>query len=148
MKNKECVQSRYVVRTVGCFLEWDGKFLILLRRPEKHEGNKWDIPAGKVRLNETDKQAILRELEEETGYRGAEEELELIRDHVFYFSDLIVEFPTFRITLQQPIEVRHSPQEHQKYKWVTAEECYAMPDLHAGFHDLLEKIGYINTGAS
>jgi 8-oxo-dGTP pyrophosphatase MutT (NUDIX family) len=136
------------VRTVGCFLEWNGKFLILLRRPEKHQGNKWDIPAGKVRSNETDEQAILREVEEETGYRASEAELKLIRNHIFYFSGLTVEFPTFRIKLQQPIQIKHSPAEHQDYKWVTAQECYAMPDLHAGFHDLLEKIGYIETGLS
>jgi len=132
------------VRTVGCFIEWNEKFLILLRRPEKYQGNTWDIPAGKVRPSETDEQAILREVEEETGYKASENELELIRDHVFYFPDLTVEFPTFRIKLKKPVKIKNSPHEHQGYRWVTADECYAMPNLHAGFHDLLEKLGYVS----
>ncbi len=31
-------------KAVGCFLEHEGRFLILQRRPEEHQGEKWGLP--------------------------------------------------------------------------------------------------------
>jgi 8-oxo-dGTP pyrophosphatase MutT (NUDIX family) len=135
------------LRTVGCFLEHDGKFLILHRHPNKSQGNTWGLPAGKVEPGESDPDAILREVREETGYQASIEQLEFLGDQQFHFSNLELTFPTFRIKLQRPFQVKHSAYEHQAFRWVTAEECYAMPDLIHGLHDLLERLGYIKVSA-
>ena len=46
------------VRVVGTFIEHDGKFLILRRRPD--DGDCWGLPAGGVNKGETDAQAAVR----------------------------------------------------------------------------------------
>ena len=137
------IAERKTVRTAGCFLEYGGKFLILQRHQNKPQGGTWGLPAGKVSTNESDVQTILREIREETGYQAQEEELEFLGEFSWKFPEHALEFPTFRIKLQKPVEIHHRSDEHQAFKWVTAEECYAMPDLIHGFHDLLKKVGYV-----
>jgi len=131
------------LRTAGCFIEYDGKFVILHRHPEKSQGDTWGLPAGKVEPGETDEEAIIREVQEETGYVASASELEFLGNQVFAFPDLELTFPTFRIKLDKPADIAHNPHEHQALRWVTPEECYEMPNLIHGFHDLLERVGYI-----
>lgn len=131
------------MRTTGCFMEYNGKFLILHRHPNKVDGDTWGLPAGKVNNDETDEQTILREIKEETRYSAQKEELEFLGQYDFDFGDLFLEFPTYRLVLKQPVEVVHNTDEHVEWKWVTTKECYAMPNLIRGFHDLLERTGYV-----
>lgn len=136
------------LRTVGCFIEYDGKFVILHRHPEKSQGDTWGLPAGKVDPGETDQEAILREIREETGYVASPSDLEFLGDQVFHFPDLELTFPTFRIKLSKPLDISHNSYEHQAFRWVTPGECYEMPNLIHGFHDLLERVGYIEKSSS
>ncbi len=131
---------RKVVRSAGCFLEFEGKFVILLRHPAKAQGGTWGLPAGKVEPDETDEDAILREIYEETGYQPKRSHLESLGVHVFEFPEYRLEFSVFRVLLNDFHEVLNSRKEHQKFKWVTPEECYAIPNLIHGFHDLLERL--------
>lgn len=131
------------MRTVGCFIEYDSKFVILHRHPGKSQGDTWGLPAGKVEPGETDQEAILREIREETGYVASLSDLAFLGAQVFHFPELELTFPTFRIRLSSPVAISHNPYEHQAFRWVTPEECYGMPNLIHGFHDLLERVGYV-----
>jgi len=136
--------GRYTIRTVGCFFECDGKFLVLLRRSEKTQGGKWGLPAGKVEKDESDSDAVVREIKEETGYVVVtKKDIELLGIYTWNFAEKTVVFPTFRIRLKHMPIITYNPDEHQDYKWVTPEECYAMADAIHGLHDLLEYVGYI-----
>ena len=52
---------------VSCFVESDGKILLLHRQYHKPQGNTWGVPAGKVDKDEDIFQAIAREIAEEAG---------------------------------------------------------------------------------
>jgi 8-oxo-dGTP pyrophosphatase MutT (NUDIX family) len=131
------------LRVVGCFIEYKGKFIILHRLPDKSQGDTWGLPAGKVDEGESDIVAIVREIKEETNLDVKEDKLEFLVKCVWQFPEKTVEFPAYRLKLQNKVKITHQPNEHDEYKWVTPEECYSMKNLTHGFHDLLEKTGYI-----
>ena len=58
----------------SCFIEYDGKILLLFRKDDKFEGNTWAIPAGKISDDESIQEGLIREIKEETS-------IELIRHH-------------------------------------------------------------------
>ena len=131
------------MRIVGCFLEYNGKFVILLRHGHKPDGGTWGLAGGKVEPRETDQNAMLRELHEETDYKAAEHELEHLGDYEFVSSNYKpYVFVTYRVKLKDPHQVQLETSAHSEYKWVTAEECYDRTDLIPGFHELLRIVGY------
>lgn len=134
------------MRVVGCFLEYDGKFLLLKRLSHKPEGDTWGLPAGKVEQDESDEEAVIRELFEETGYRATASELNLLGVYDFTTPRGAVNyFVTYKVRLEYPHDVTVEGTAHAGYAWVTAEEAYAMTDLIFGLHELLEMTGYIKT---
>ena len=46
-------------------VERDGRIMLCQRRPEVHNGLKWEFPGGKLEPGETPEEALARELEEE-----------------------------------------------------------------------------------
>ncbi|MGC9599344.1 MAG: NUDIX domain-containing protein [Minisyncoccia bacterium] len=128
-------------KAVGCFLEHEGQFLILQRRPEEHQGGKWGLPAGGVEQGETEKEAVIREVREETGFLIPPAKLEFLREIVFEFPEKITDFFAYRVNLDSKIAVALDSH-HQAYAWVTGKECYARDDLIKGVHGTLEKTRY------
>lgn len=126
------------MRIAGCFLEYNDKFVILLRRSHKPDGNTWGLPGGKVEPGEEDQAAVIRELAEETGYIAKPAELEHVVEYVFISSwGQQGIYTAYRVRLSRHHEVRLEQNAHAAFRWVTPEECYARPDLITGFHELL-----------
>ena len=122
---------------VGCFLQYNGKFVLLRRQAHKVNGDKWGLPAGKKEDGESIDQAVLREIKEETG-------LELLPSSVSYFSSLYVrdgsfdiEWHMFFANFQVEPKITINPNEHCEFRWVTSGEAKGMADL---IHDLKESI--------
>lgn len=124
------------LEVASCYCECEGKILILKRHPHKSQGNTWGVPAGKLELGETAKEALSRELNEELGLKLEQRDFKFIQTlyirhpqfdfayHMFYkrfyaFPHLILEF-----------------KEHTEARWVTVEEALSMP-LMAGEQDTL-----------
>ena len=135
-------EEKFKIRVAGCFVEYGGRFLILHRRSEKSQGGKWGLPAGKVDKGETDKDAVIREVAEETAFQIPPDKLKFLQEIKWDFSEKIVEFVVYKTELASRIEVKLNPHEHQDFAWVTGKECYARNDLMHGVRDLLQKVGY------
>lgn len=132
------------MRVVGCFLEYDGKFVILHRLPHKPEGGTWGLPGGKVEVGESDVEALKRELREETGYDVPANEAELLGDFNFVSdSGQNFTYVTFMVKLSKPHGVILETAAHSEYKWVSAEEADARDDLIFGLHDLFRYVDLI-----
>ena len=93
---------------IVCVWVYDGKGRILLTRraPEKSFPGTWEISGGAAQAGETSRQAIARELFEETGIRADEADFELLatrrdKDSFFDFYCLRNDTPVERIVLQQ-----------------------------------------------
>ncbi|MFZ5534590.1 MAG: NUDIX hydrolase [Patescibacteria group bacterium] len=68
---------RHVV--VHAIVEKDGALLLVKRAPNLLEGGKWSLPSGFLDRDETAAEGALRELYEETGWRGTVSSLFLIK---------------------------------------------------------------------
>lgn len=51
----------------GCYCFCDNKLLMLKRNPDKPQGNRWGVPAGKLEPGEHPQACVIREVFEETG---------------------------------------------------------------------------------
>lgn len=110
---------------VVCVWVYDGKGKILLtkRAPEKSFPGTWENSGGAAKKGETSRQAIARELFEETGIRAAEEEFELIgteRDGNMHYDHYCIcrDTPLEEIVLQ--------PGETDDVRWATFDEIGAL----------------------
>lgn len=93
---------------IVCVWVHDGKGHLLLTRraPQKSFPGTWENSGGAAQAGETSRQAIARELFEETGIRAAESDFELLetrrdRDAFFDFYCLKNDTPLERIVLQK-----------------------------------------------
>jgi len=110
----------YVVRKEG-----DGYKFLLLKRNSRYMFGLWGQVAGKVEDGETAIQAVIREIQEETGHRPT----------ALYSADIIESFydieyntiqliPAFVAILDSADIVLSS--EHSEYRWVGPNEAGAM----------------------
>ena len=108
-----------------CVWVYDGKGKLLLTRRarEKSFPGTWENSGGAAQAGETSRQAIARELYEETGIRANPEEFELLgtrrdKDAFFDFYSLRDDTPLEKIVLQAG--------ETSDVKWVTFREVHQM----------------------
>lgn len=115
------------MEVVGCLVEYRGKIVLLLRQDHKREGNKWDLPAGKIDKNDPGiKEAMIRELKEETGIEVNNEDLNFYK--TFYVSHLGFNFlyHYFNIQFNDLPNIVISKDEHKEFTWVTPSEALKM----------------------
>ncbi|MBS0652719.1 MAG: NUDIX hydrolase [Verrucomicrobia bacterium] len=126
------------VEVAACYVEIDGRILLLQVGDHKSEPGKWGVPAGKKESGETIENTAQRELFEETGI------LVSSSAHVEHVGALYLRKPEvdyvyhmFRVRLHE-IPVVQLSAEHQGYIWASAQEVDQMP-LMAGAKEALEK---------
>lgn len=120
----------------GCYLEIDGKLLLLQYSAPKRTAGRWDVPGGRVEEGETPQEGAKRELFEETGIvleslSQMQQVLALyIRkpeiDYIYYL---------FRVQLDRTPSICLSL-EHQNYVWASAQDLIALPLVDRS-HDAL-----------
>ncbi|HEV3292424.1 MAG TPA: NUDIX domain-containing protein, partial [Streptosporangiaceae bacterium] len=56
---------------MGAIITGPGGRLLLIRRGHEPEAGRWSLPGGRIEPGETDQQALVREVREETGLEVA-----------------------------------------------------------------------------
>ena len=107
-----------MIKVVAALIEKDGKYLIARRSTgDKNVLGKWEFPGGKVKENESEEQAIEREIKEEF-------EMD-IKANKFLINN-ICEYPTKTIDLRlyecEYISGEFNLHDHSEYKFVNKEE--------------------------
>lgn len=121
---------------VGCFIEHNSKFLLLLRSPTKANGNTWGLPAGKMHTGETINQAVLREIEEETGLKFSEPSVKHFDSLYVRDGEFDIEWHIFYTKLDNQPAIILNPKEHSEFRWVSPDSALQMQLIH----DLPESI--------
>ena len=135
------LEKPYIISVYALVLNEKGEFLLLRRSENSHTNpGKWDLPGGKVNPDETLKEAVVREVEEETGisiYPGeiaGEVNFELPEKRVI----AIVFNGGYVIS-----EVKLS-YEHIEYAWTSLESILRMETLPVYFRDFFNRFALEN----
>ena len=116
------------IEVVGCLIECESKILLLHRHDNKTEGNKWGLPGGKVDKGDKDeKEAMLRELKEETGLSVEEDGLSYYRTFFVSHREYNYFYHYFNYQLEELPSILISENEHKAYRWLTPEEALSLP---------------------
>ncbi len=121
---------------VGGIAEKDGKFLLVQEAKESCRG-KWNIPAGRLEVNETVFDGAKREIKEET---GCDVELtgllqvgnRVLKDDIF----ISIVFST-RLLSEN---ITYNPKEILDVKWFTYEELLSMKDELRNYNWIINSI--------
>lgn len=103
------------MRVVAAVIQNQDAILVCRRAPHKSFPGKWEFPGGKVEANETDEQALAREIREELGVEitvGA-----FIVKSSSFGSDLSIEMHTYFANLISELPTTSS--DHDELRWVT-----------------------------
>ncbi|MEE1319891.1 MAG: (deoxy)nucleoside triphosphate pyrophosphohydrolase [Ruminococcus sp.] len=106
-----------MVEVVAALICDNNKFLICQRPATKARALLWEFVGGKVELGETEKEALIRE---------CQEELAITIGVSNVFMDVVHEYPdiTVHLTVFNATIVMGAPQtlEHNDIKWITVDE--------------------------
>lgn len=104
---------------VSCYIEYNGKILLLKRQINKTEANTYGVPAGKVEKDEDIYDAIIREVKEETGISLEKEKLKYYKIKYVRYTDYDFIYHIFHYKLDKEVNVKINELEHQEYLWET-----------------------------
>ena len=111
-----------MIEVVAAIIERDSKILLAQRPAQSDQAGLWEFAGGKVELDESQQQALVRELNEELGIEATVGEY--VASHQREVSGRIIHLhawhvPDFHGTLQA--------HEHQALVWCTPEEALQYP---------------------
>ncbi len=99
------MESNRIWVAVGVILNPSGEVFICRRPPDKHQGDKWEFPGGKVEVGEEFHDALARELTEEIGIKPL---------RVEPFLEVQFDYPDKQVLLDAWLVTRYSGEPHGK----------------------------------
>ncbi len=103
---------------VSCYMECGRDILLLHRRENKSEGDRWGVPAGKQETNENRVDAIIREIKEETSCQVPKDQLKFITTVYVTYPEYHFIYHIFRVPLSFKPAITINQDEHKAYQWV------------------------------
>lgn len=101
----------------------------------------WQLPEGKIKPFENPKHALLREMEEEVGFKTKQARFLFKEVYIKKYFDI---FPYLKITrhvfkLDNPKQIKLS-HEHEDYKYLNLNEDFSSTPLLPGTRELLSRL--------
>lgn len=135
------LEKPYIISVYALVRNEKGEFLLLRRSENSHTNpGKWDLPGGKVNPDETLKEAVVREVEEETGisiYPG-----EIVGEVNFELPEkkvIAIVFNGGYVIAEVKLSY-----EHIEYAWTSPERILGMETLPAYFRDFFKRFAFEN----
>ena len=113
--------TKKIIEVVGAAIIKDNKVLAMQRSEQMTLPGMWEFPGGKIEANETEEQALIREIKEELNITVE------IRDYINEAS-YDYDFGTVKLKVYTAEIVAGDilMEEHSDGKWVTADELMAI----------------------
>lgn len=106
-----------MIKVVAGIITDNNKVLIAQRKKGKHLEYKWEFPGGKIEENETDEQALERELKEEFNIKVKVEDY--ITESVYDYDEKTIYLKAY---LVKYISGEFLLNDHEQIKWVSKED--------------------------
>ncbi len=134
---REPVGFKPSVEVSSCFIEIEGKILLLEQGPKEIDAGKWGVPAGKKEQHETPEEAAYRELFEETGIQITHaSQFQKLGCLYIRKPGIDYAFHLFQVKCEKRPFVCISS-EHQSYQWADMQKLDDI-NLMAGAHETFD----------
>ena len=104
-----------MIHVCAAIININGKYLITSRPPGKHLAGQWEFPGGKVHINESSHDCLVRELKEELGVDIVPGELIFTINYEYPEKKVFLEF--FRALPADITNFNPVPHEGQLIRW-------------------------------
>jgi molecular chaperone GrpE len=136
MKKKEVEFAKSILTVKGVVLRDDGKVLLLKRSKKSLNPGKWDLPGGTLEKGETLKEALSREIQEESGLKVEIGEIIGTAEFAKESKNFVEEKRGLRyLTYYSGNEEVKLSKEHQDFEWFTIEEALEELSEEDGFEN-------------
>ena len=131
-------------RAVGALIEnGKGELLVVLRQKDRPEPNVYGLIGGGIKFLETERNACVREIFEETGLKVDPSQLEFLKkynkDWQSAGHDIIFYLFRYKVNGSSP-HITLNFDEAVSYLWETPEELYKRSDLMKGLYIILKDV--------
>jgi 8-oxo-dGTP diphosphatase len=131
--------SPYRIRVVAAVIEQAGRYLITQRRPSAVLPLLWEFPGGRVEPDETDAEALRREVMHRLSVDITVSELISFVSHPY--EQYVVELYLYSCRL---IDGQPRPSNVQDYRWVTSDEFDQYMFTPADEASMNKLLGFVN----
>lgn len=120
------------IQAAGCYCEHAGRLLFLKRHRSRPSGETWGVPGGKLEAGELPLEAVVREVNEETGLVLQPDKLFFVEKVYIQNGEIQYVFHMFRTRFEEELPSILLNEEHTEYTWVTPKEALRLPLIPGG----------------